>query len=397
MNKDDDEKEEREQDENIDNVMDDDDDADSDFVFTKKSKKKSRLKKKSNKKKPKREEEKEANEDDSPYIVDSVDNNDDVSVNEKEKKVEESKVMKKGQEPNHMINMRMCSECNIEVAYGSWKNHISTVHKKGRAPCPECGIMMLQKSLLKHMKIIHQKDSLQQLKCDECKYVTIAPERLRRHVENVHSNKNYACHVCGKTFGSNAILVCHVKSHGEKTKCDFCDYQTAQPNAMLIHVKARHSSVSKVVYYICSFETHEKNILKDHLLTLHGVHSLPVEDEKKYYCDKCSFTCRSLGGSKVHKRTNHLGVRYKCDKCDFKSTQRSQVKIHDEKVHLKIKHSCRFCDQKSTDKHAIRQHELRKHKDQLIIYSCHLCAYQTEHKDLLQRHLTGKYGKHRNG
>lgn len=78
----------------------------------------------------------------------------------------------------------------------------------------------------------------------------------------------------------------------------------------------------------------------------------------------------------------------KCDMCDFSSVFASKVKNHKEQKHLGIKYPCKHCDFQSTSKIGLKQHMMRKHPDLHVEYSCHLCTWKTDNKDLMQRHLT---------
>ena len=97
---------------------------------------------------------------------------------------------------------------------------------------------------------------------------------------------------------------------------------------------------------------------------------------------------------RMHKNSRHFGITFNCDQCDFSAKQKGQLTKHVERVHLGIKHPCKFCEDEFSNQSSLRIHMMSKHPDQYQIFSCHLCNYRTESKDRLQRHLTGKYGKH---
>ena len=180
-------------------------------------------------------------------------------------------------------------------------------------------------------------------------------------------------------------------------KCQFCDYETHSSQSLDFHTQARHTAPAKKMCSMCSFEATDSSDLSEHMAAVHGIVSSAKEEKASIFsCEKCDYTCKSIGGLKFHRKTIHEGRRFNCDLCDYQATQKHMVKLHHEKVHLKITHKCRYCDHVTSNKPSLRQHEIRLHKDEITLFSCHLCNYRTEYKELLQRHLTGKYGKHKN-
>ena len=293
-----------------------------------------------------------------------------------------------------------CDHCDKKISAGQIKRHVEFVHyKMNRIPCPECGVMISERNLENH-RLIHKKDTAEKIMCDKCDYTTIIKERLLTHFKLVHGPKNFSCESCGKVFGTKYSLRAHINYVHNELKCDQCDYTTNNTSSMEKHKVARHIDTVKLVCSFCPFETRDNNDLQNHLITLHGGEVNFPKPAKKptrnYDCDMCDHRANGKNALRLHRETKHLGIRYNCEfeDCDYQAVTRGLLKVHVDRIHLKIKFPCKFCDFVAANRNSCRQHMLNKHQDVYELYSCHLCNYRTEHKDLLQRHLTGKYGKH---
>ena len=91
--------------------------------------------------------------------------------------------------------------------------------------------------------------------------------------------------------------------------------------------------------------------------------------------------------TKTEKSTTVYSCEY--EGCDYTVRDKGSLKRHVEKKHLNILYNCEFCDHVTGLKASLKTHKLRKHSDQFKIYSCHLCSFKTQNKDLLQKHMSG--------
>ena len=58
--------------------------------------------------------------------------------------------------------------------------------------------------------------------------------------------------------------------------------------------------------------------------------------KKSYVCDECEYVANILYNLKVHKSSQHEGLRHPCTNCDFTATQRSHLNAHMRKKHSDI-------------------------------------------------------------
>merc|ERR1712126_319074 len=282
-----------------------------------------------------------------------------------------------------------CDECGAMVV-------LLTKHKLTHAPkiaCEICGKMVQNGTMKSHM-LIHKTP---EVKCDQCDYLTVS-ERLKGHVERCHGPKNFACELCGSQFGTSVSLQSHIKgTHNTSLNCSYCKFQTSSKDSLKKHMMYKHEKSANCVCVLCSFETLDKETLETHIRECHGgvgLEKIENKPKRRYDCDLCDYKGTGKNALRLHKNSKHFGIRFNCDLCDFTSTQKGLLKRHTDRVHLGIKFPCKFCESEFSNQGSLRMHMISKHPDEYQIFSCHLCNYRTESKDMLQRHLTGKYGKH---
>ena len=54
---------------------------------------------------------------------------------------------------------------------------------------------------------------------------------------------------------------------------------------------------------------------------------------KKVHCDQCNYECEFISTLKLHKHTNHDGIKYKCDVCVYKTKRKNILRMHMKKIH----------------------------------------------------------------
>ena len=295
-----------------------------------------------------------------------------------------------------------CDECDKMVTRLHLPIHKRSVHLGIKVQCPDCGEMIIEEYMRRHRykheaKLKSEKGEF--LQCDQCDFKTALKSSLTDHIRQKHNKvpEYVACDICGKVKATKGELEAHIKNvHGERLQCPYCPKYFA-PNGLQPHIQARHKTTNNICVF-CNFESTDSNALQDHMKIEHPYEvDVPKEAKPKkvYTCEfNCGFTCFNIKILGSHRRFQHTAEKIKCDQCEFTTVFPNNMKMHKERVHLGIRHPCKHCDFTSTSKGGVKAHMLRKHPDLIQLYSCHMCNYRTESKELLTRHLTGEFGKH---
>ena len=278
-----------------------------------------------------------------------------------------------------------CDQCGRLVPRGRIKVHIRRVHTDTRVPCPLCGKMVTQQHITGHVKT-HRTENSEVFTCQVCDFSTHHKKYLRGHFRRNHRQKEFGCEICGMLFDAGAPLNRHVmNSHGDSVTCPSCPFQTRNADVLQTHINSHHSAAVVFSCIFCTFETGNSQELQSHL----GFHHPEMEISA---LDVGSSARNTVRASKSKKETtDRPKIVYKCEYHDCKYTvgDRGSLKKHVEKKHLKILYNCEFCDHVTGLKASLKTHKLRKHPTQFKMYSCHLCSFKTQSKDLLQKHVSG--------
>ena len=278
------------------------------------------------------------------------------------------------------------------------KRHVKDVHFKERKQCPICGKMIRIRGLPFHMRKHEAYESGPDIKCDMCTWTTKVKEHLPFHIRRVHGEKNISCEICGERFSYGAALTKHVQlRHGEDLLCSHCDFKTKDIITLKSHLKRFHTKPGSFLCTRCTFETTSSEDLKLHINSVHGgdiVDKALTTNRKEYKCDMCDHIANGKNSLRGHKASMHWNLQFKCEECDFVASYKLKLRDHVNRVHRGIKYDCKFCNFSTPNQKSHTTHCMNKHPEEFKLFYCHLCNYRTQHKDLLQRHLTGKYGKH---
>ena len=85
----------------------------------------------------------------------------------------------------------------------------------------------------------------------------------------------------------------------------------------------------------------------------------------KYQCDQCESKFTDKGYLRIHKMSEHVGVKYQCES-EF--NLKVSLRAHKMSVHVGVKYQCDRCESKFTDKGYLRIHKMSEHEG--IKYQC---------------------------
>lgn len=105
-------------------------------------------------------------------------------------------------------------------------------------------------------------------RCPECKTAFSEFHSLKKHVLNMHSERNIQCSICPKTFATQISMKTHEKTHDEeKIPCVFCGLELNK-SSMERH-RQRHLANKPFNCKFCSEGFVARSEYRVHLMTNH--------------------------------------------------------------------------------------------------------------------------------
>ena len=148
-------------------------------------------------------------------------------------------------------------------------------------------------------------------------------------------------------------------SDGRSYRCGICGVRKRSAGNLNNHHKRRHEAqmcgICGKVFELASSLTH-----------------MYTHDERRFFCEKCSFHCHFESELKKHNVTHHSQPSHKCMKknCGRWFKQKSDLVLHVE-THKKDLIPCEFCDFKTTLQKYLKEH-MKSHEN-VLPYPCKLC------------------------
>ncbi|XP_060528552.1 zinc finger protein 142-like [Cylas formicarius] len=315
----------------------------------------------------------------------------------------------KGEDNLSQENWYQCKyHCSFKTPSNeTFLNHTKPVYFK----CPKCLFSTkIRCDVSRHMKSHLEKD----LKCELCKYQAHTTTALKEHVALHDSNLETPVFMCG-----------------------LCDYLCMEKETLLEHSGNAHlSSVAtdRIFCGYCKYETSSEDSLTDHYVEVHNfVQQLMLKRrlaEMQYLRDakkKRNIAKRGGNVAEIKKEATRVilkRTRYKCEHCDYATIDRLRFNKHNFKHHKKVLakvYKCSKCPYDTVNHISMRRHYTFKHKtkrggsgetlecdicgftckdaalmevhsskhknvDEVKIYSCDRCSFETIFKNHMQKH-----------
>ena len=204
-------------------------------------------------------------------------------------------------------------------------------------------------------RFVHGNEKV--LHCDQCQYKTSLRNNLNKHIKGVHQK------------------VKDVKD----IKCLHCNYTTAYKQDMRKHAILKHGETEKARTLTtftcdqCEFETHLKNKLTKHIMTVHQAMS-------DWKCSKsnCNYVTAYPNKLKLHMKTKH--------------SEEHQKKSDDT---MKESHANTNCDYKNCAMDEFCKHINRQSSLRIKCFKCADCLFVTESPKVLKEHIQEKHKNHK--
>lgn len=186
-----------------------------------------------------------------------------------------------------------------------------------KVPCEKCGKFMQQRSLATHAKFCSAATGSRPLfSCSLCDKVMSTKQGLQKHFQTKHENRrDFLCSECTRTFGGKGELEDHAfRRHGVNISnkpvyaCQQCKFATIIPFSLKRHISEVHSDTRQHQCTVCNKFFKSKLQLKSHKV---------AHEEKTHRCLMCDYTAARKSNLDAHVKAQHSGVQYKCEDCGY--------------------------------------------------------------------------------
>ncbi|XP_044753164.1 zinc finger protein 852-like [Coccinella septempunctata] len=215
--------------------------------------------------------------------------------------------------------------CKVFKWSKNYKEHLKSHNSnpEEKVMCPECGILLGNVTALQ----IHRgKEHVQTLNmswnCKHCSIIFRQIAEFKKHLREVHAEKDFHCIICGKDCEDKRTLYYHEQLHLDDYGLD-CTYCT-------------------------------KKLLTEEKLLLHQrIHKYV---NKKHVCTFCNKGFKQLDKLEAHERV-HTGEKpFKCSFCgkafNHQNNLRHHIRLHTGDTPYK----CLFCSKEFSNSHSLRKH-----------------------------------------
>ncbi|XP_074642883.1 uncharacterized protein LOC141900068 [Tubulanus polymorphus] len=272
------------------------------------------------------------------------------------------------------VNLLSCSSCDANfLCLDKFKRHVA-MHFSGKKEfklfkCQSCDFIGTNKIFIRdHLRDKHP------LKSPHMDIHNICIIGTGRNVENESCDQadsseedrsdSIECFYCDETFKNNFYFHKHIyskhrqdelqKMKNQIIQCIYCSFKTQFEYKIRYHIRTEHKKekygVIRKVLDVSHTEKlaskmkprefardHDDSSSTDDTKTELSAHEYTKLGPRKFKCNKCSFTQRSLSALKKHViRAHHNSHQYQCKYCDFTALDRSKVTKHGQNVHNKV-------------------------------------------------------------
>ena len=258
----------------------------------------------------------------------------------------------------------------------TFENEDKTKSKHSCAVCKKEFIHNL--NLDTHIKVDHE--NIKEFKCNLCPKTFGAITGLKRHVNWVHSKREFQCDICNIKLSRRSQIKVHkaqVHEENKKHVCQECNKAFAVYKNLQIHIKVVHHKIREFVCDICKKTFSIGCNLKVHVQNVH-------KEVKDIFCDKCDSSFKSNLFLRYHVKRKHMKREsYKCETCAKTFLNKLDLSLHIKFSHLEKEVNCSFCEKSFTSIAGVRFHTELLHKNQV---QCKICQKICPNNEILKNH-----------
>lgn len=212
---------------------------------------------------------------------------------------------------------------------------------------------------------------------------------LKVHMQRVHTEKSYTCHLCGSSFCRSTELDDHLIRHENPKpyECDLCQERYAVKNSLRDHMKTYHTT--SFGGFFCHLCPNGKKYPTQHKLSEHNdrVHS----GNDRYVCAECPRRFKYPESLRNHISRTHTPPElikwFPCDQCNFRAPTSKALEKH-KVVHLdhtEKPYKCSYCPKGFGRRYEWNRHEMIHREEKP--FQCGICGHLCRTNYLVQKHM----------
>uniref|UniRef100_A0A4W2DPS1 Zinc finger protein n=1 Tax=Bos indicus x Bos taurus TaxID=30522 RepID=A0A4W2DPS1_BOBOX len=280
-----------------------------------------------------------------------------------------------------------CSVCNTSFSSASsFEQHQETCQGDARFVCKadSCGKRLKSKEALRrHQENVHTEK--RPYNCEICNKSFKRLDQVGAH-KVIHSeDKPYKCKLCGKGFAHRNVYKNHKKTHSEERpfQCEECKALFRTPFSLQRHLLI-HNSERTFKCHHCDATFKRKDTLNVHVQVVHERH-------KKYRCELCNKAFVTPSVLRSHKKT-HTGEKEKiCPYCGQKFASSGTLRVHIRSHTGERPYQCPYCEKGFSKNDGLKMH-IRTHTREKP-YKCSECGKAFSQKRGLDEHTRTHTGE----
>ncbi|XP_038845501.1 zinc finger protein 532 isoform X1 [Salvelinus namaycush] len=302
---------------------------------------------------------------------------------------------------------KTCTICQMLLPnVCSFASHQRIHQHKSPYICPECGAICRSIHFQSHVtrNCLHYTRRVG-YRCVHCSVIYSDVAALKTHIQSSHCEIFYKCPICPMAFKSAPGTHSHARTQhpgvkiGEPKliyKCSMCDTVFTQQTLLQSHFD-QHIANQKVSVFKCpdcSMHYAQKQLMLDHIKTMHGTLktiegppnlgiNLPLSSSPNTNNNGLDREDKNAPSTPLKKAQitptsapqKPPAPGWTCGDCDRLFIQREVFVAHVRQEHGKQlkKHPCRQCDKSFSSSHSLCRHNRIKHKGLRKVYSCPHC------------------------
>ncbi|KAL3279340.1 hypothetical protein HHI36_016847 [Cryptolaemus montrouzieri] len=191
--------------------------------------------------------------------------------------------------------------------------------------CPECGLLVGDLTALQihrgkaHAQVLSMNEEWQ---CHYCMKVFNFIAEYKKHLKEIHAEKDFHCIICGKDCEDKRTLYYHEQLHLEEfgIECSYCHKKLLTEEKLVLHQRIHKYVKKKHVCNICGKGFKQLDKLEAHVRVHTG--------EKPFTCNFCGKAFNHQNNLQHHIRLHTGDTPYRCLFCSKEFSNSHSLRKH---------------------------------------------------------------------